>query len=308
MWQIIYGDASRQTADVFVRWSGSGAPPTQPETIKGPYCRWADTLPATFRFRAHGEHTWKATVVDPCFWSPGYPATFRVTVGDETRDFGIRHFGRRGPHLFNDGERIVLRGLSLPTAATWAGSSPVDWRSIVTELRHAYVNFAIADFDPELALAASQIGLALAIRVQSGHDVTAAIDRFCQYAAVTFVVLPNTVETLDTSVHQAATNVLLAAEIDAGANVDRSDGGAAVPSWASTLIFNGTPSDISRLHQTGREWPRIACQSDLADNSLAPTEVRRSCELLQAQLAPELDAAGYVVSTNPARSDHTTEE
>ncbi len=52
-------------------------------SIHGPECRFAQTLPATYKFHDRGPGPTllaEAFVPDPCFWSPALPQVYRATI------------------------------------------------------------------------------------------------------------------------------------------------------------------------------------------------------------------------------------
>src|SRR5262245_46001615 len=122
---VFYGDLTVNRALVYARlplpadagpWSLGGH-------VRGPRCLTAQTLPVTSKLEDLGPGPTllaKATVTDPCFWSPDLPAIYDVTVhllrGGEiaataSREIGLRSLGVRGRHLALESKRWVLRGV-----------------------------------------------------------------------------------------------------------------------------------------------------------------------------------------------------
>src|SRR5688572_12948569 len=104
---VFHGQLSPHAAQIYARIEGlpGGKEWTISGRVRGPECRHAKTLPTNHTFVDLGAGATllaRATVPDPCFWSPDLPALYRVTlelrqhndvVQTAEREFGMRFFG-----------------------------------------------------------------------------------------------------------------------------------------------------------------------------------------------------------------------
>src|SRR5215510_13429068 len=122
---VFYGDLTVNRGLVYARLAvpEEGGPWSLAGQVRGPRCLSAQTLPVNSPVVDLGPGPTllaRATVSDPCFWSPDLPAIYDVTVNllrgsevvaTERREIGLRALGIRGKYLALESKRWVLRGV-----------------------------------------------------------------------------------------------------------------------------------------------------------------------------------------------------
>ena len=286
---VFYGELTVNRALVYARlprieepgdWKLSGL-------VRGPRCLHAQTLPVTVPLVDQGPGPTlvaRALLADPCFWWPDLPAIYDVTIklqrGTETvatarREIGLRALGVRGRNLALNGKRWVLRGVSTTSATE---RLPRAWH----EAAAAYIS---AGADPEALAEASQWGAIAVVYVeQHGEEAVRRLRELSRHPGVAIVVirgsLPTHFKKLD-----AAPNLLLAQERGSATTAE-------VESWADLLVIKA--DDLTRLSiSLGSDKPAIAIRRLDPLDSVA--DARAACDVLQRDLAPMGQFAGYVV-------------
>jgi hypothetical protein len=300
---IFTGRTTALEAQVYVRWNGGewAQPGVIRGSVTGPFCEYARTLPATTSLEYLGRSPVplaRAVVPDPCPWTPELPYLYHVRADTGAaqpfeRMIGIRRFGPHGRSLFLDGRRTVLRGLaataltSLPTLANWHASD---------------MAMLIAEPDASLCREASRLGVFLVADLTSlPVDVQfTQVHALAVYPAVALmaVTLPQ-----EADVGKLIPGAWLAAWFR---------GGRFVPArWPHVVLWdvdNNHEHDQNRGHKSqasnhgaaDHDWaaaaayPIVACRS--AGSFASLPEARKACDLLQRDLAPRLDLAGYFVT------------
>lgn len=129
--EVTLGEATESAATLYVRpvlASGAAIDPSWrlTGTLRGPRCRYAQTLASEFALRDLGrEPRWlaAAAIVEPCYWSPDLPFLYdlEVTIDDGDRVIarhatttGLQRLAPRGSSLFFNGRRFVLRAWAPP--------------------------------------------------------------------------------------------------------------------------------------------------------------------------------------------------
>jgi hypothetical protein len=255
--------------------------------VTGPHNALAATLPATVRLRDLGDGPTllaEAFVPDPCFWSPESPALYDVQVAlvDEqgkeretaTPTVGIRSFGIRVASFYLEGKRWVLRG----------ASRAVDPEAPASQWREAWCSPLAGSRDDVFLEEASRLGV-LTVAAIAGErtEVETELRRLARWPAVA-IALIDCPEPLDASIASAAPNILL------GCRMSGSE--ASPPDWAN-VIFGDVedPREFAnRFTPLGR--PVIAMRP--LDSSAGLHGARTACDLLQSDLAPHGDFAGYL--------------
>jgi hypothetical protein len=288
--ELFYGDANECVASVYARlniapdasdYSLSG-------TITGPYNDYSQTLVCTISFsdQGPGESVLaKATVPDPCFWSPDSPSWYEVVVelrrdgeavDSATREFGIRNFGRRGKDLFFNGRRWVCRGATKQWVKDAEDLS--QWRD------NSMVMFATQPSD-SLCAATSRKGVFLVPLLVGAEEVR----RAARWASVGMAMIfddPKWPADAD-KLTRTALNVLIG-------QINHSREPITPASWSSAVL-SFTAESYRKLAATCDlpvlAWGRY--DEEKPENTCA--EKRRECEQLQAELAPYGDFAGYIV-------------
>jgi len=287
---VFYGDLTVNRAFVYARlpvpteqgsWSLVGQ-------VRGPRCLHAQTLPVSSPLVDLGPGPTllaRATLTDPCFWSPDLPAIYDVTVnllrGGEVvatahREIGLRALGVRGRFLSLESKRWVLRGVS--SGSTTARLSR-EWH----EASAAY----IAADPPAVALAeASQWG-ALTVAEVCGTPpaIAARLRELAAFPAVAIALVRGELPS-DFQRATAAPNLLLAQPIgDRGEHSPRS--------WADLLWWQTKTPLAAPQPLAHTTLPIIACRPITAPLPLPDS--RAACDTLQRDLAPYGQFAGYVV-------------
>lgn len=269
--------------------------------LRGPYCLYSTTLPATIKFidAGPGESLLaKATLPDPCFWSPALPSLYDVHLelrrGEEVlavceRQFGIRALDVRGRFLYDQGKRFVLRGVS-------AQLDP-RLRSPVTDLPDLLcwhdAPAAMLAMSPANSLCeeASRVGVLVVASVTADQPALQEVQRLSRYASVAIIVLAGDVP-IDNDLRVAARNTILARWIDAAEDV-------AVDEGCEAIVVH-LPGDSSEVATTEHSWtsqtiPVIVWRSLDYRRPRQLQAARAACDELQADLAPLGDFAGYFV-------------
>ena len=228
-------------------------------TIRGPFCKYARTLPSTFPIRDG-----QAIVVDPCYWTPRLPFRYEVTVSTTTTDqvthdqflWGIRHCIPHRNHIFLDGKRYVLRAIE----------PPADQQVDLAKFRELASGLVVQTPSENLCEAASEYGVMIVAMAAVAPDACRSANR---HAAV----------------HFCRRNT----------NVDRCD----IVSLADTEGARGTvvsmkECDLSNAHQN-LDFPvfvrRQASRASIED-------LRRSCDALQRDVATHGQFAGYIITVD----------
>lgn len=279
MWQLIYGAATDSEATVYARWLGA---PTDVDlsrrlTLQGPYCSLSRTLRASFVMRRESERLWKTTVTDPCFWSAELPARYGLKIGDRRTsivEMGIRRFGGRGSDLYLNGRRWVFRAIDT------GGAPKAPWDSI----REAMLSVIVRGEVDQLAAVASERGVMLAISTDTFEP--SCVMRWSRWPAVAMLILPSRVDIDRDQFKAQVPNLLLGCEVVASTEK--------LPTWADVYFASNDAKILRRVRTEAPEQPLIAVHESPEEWKDA-TVARRSCEQLQASLAPDFDLSGYVV-------------
>ncbi len=289
---VFHGQLSAHAAQVYARVDGlpGGQEWTITGRIRGPECRHAKTLPTNHSFvdLGMGETLLaRATLPDPCSWSPDLPALYRVTLelrhGDDVvqtaeRELGLRVFGTRGNSFYLDGKRWVLRAVH-PECVE---ATPLtDWREAVAAM-------LVDHPSDELCREASREGVLLVARVK-GDDI-GVLHRLSHWASVGIVVSSGPSYIL-TEARRQFPNLLMAGIAESDEGGDRPDAYSAM--FIAETALNSQGSRFVPPSQPTIPVRRLDGLRPLAD-------ARFSCDLLQRDLAYLGDFAGYVVDLQGA--------
>jgi hypothetical protein len=258
--------------------------------VIGPRCEFARTLPATIALQSV---PWTsgmkcvATVPDPCFWTPDLPMLYDVRVelrrdGELVdlveRPLAIRALVPRGRDLFLGAKRWVIRGARQSAAP----DSPLSaWCE-------AGAAMLVDNLDEKLADEAARLGVPLVamIRAKSTDSVTAELQRLARFPAVIIAAIDAAAD-LPGDIGLAAIDIRRAAYCRAEAVPP------ALPVWACMLLCESADAGAIARAAAGRDYPVIALRpiGQAVDIAIA----RAACDKLQADLAPQVDLAGYIV-------------
>lgn len=263
-------------------------------TIHGPHSARARTLPATIRFQDGGPGaSWlaRATLPDPCCWSPDTPHLYRVavslrrkssgeTLATATHEFGLRPLATHGASLFWEAKRWVLRGVSEDAADAVAMDV---WRETQTAL-------IVREPREELCTAASRQGALIVVRTSSrGERLVEELRRWAKFAAVGMVVV-EAAEYAHDELKTTAPNLVIA-------RAHRLADGVELPHdvapgellWCD--IREATPTQLARL----RDCSAPLVIERRVSHTQALDAARAECDRLQRDMVPYGDFAGYVV-------------
>ncbi|MCE9557129.1 MAG: hypothetical protein K8T91_27595 [Planctomycetes bacterium] len=259
-------------------------------SVLGPHCDFARTLPATVPFRpttASSGIQSVAVVPDPCLWTPELPMLYDVRVelrrGDTViataqRPLAIRKFEPRGCDLNLSGKRWVLRGVRRKIVP----------HGPLTSWREAGAAMLLTDLDEALATEAARLGVPLVAMIggTTRDEIAAELRRLARCPAVLLAAIEAGANLPD-DIGLAAIDIRLAA-------YSRAENAPAVlPAWANLLLCESVDAIAIGRAVAGREYPVIALcpRSEVSDIAAA----RAACDLLQRDLAPFADLAGYIV-------------
>jgi hypothetical protein len=274
---LIYARLPRPADDTGLSLSGQ---------VRGPRCLHAQTLPLTVPLIDLGSGPTllaRAVIPEPSFWSPDVPSIYDVTVqlhrgtqpiAAARREIGLRSLGARNRHLVLEGKTWVLRGVS---AASTTATLPRLWRD-------NSASYVTADSSPESLDEASQWGaLAVVFIAEQGDSAVHRLGQLAQYPAAAMAVieeLPN-----DFKKSAVAANVLLAERMTRQRTT--------LSQWADLVILSTDDPDFLLTAATAIQRPIIVCRP-LAHPLELPL-ARLQCDVLQRDLAPISQFAGYIV-------------
>ena len=289
---VFYGDLTANLAYVYSRLPrpADDAGLSRTGFVRGPRCLHAETLPLTAKLVDLGPGPTllaRALVPEPCFWSPDLPAIYDITVNlvrgteiiaTERREIGLRAVGVRDGHLFLDGKRWVLRGVS---SKSTKATMPRVWHE-------SSAAFVATDADSESLAEASQWGALTVAFVLDAPErpLISRLRELANYPAAAIAAiqrpLPN-----DLNKAQVAPNVLLAQWISP-------ENGHRPEPWADLLLVCADEMDIFTEIAANAQAPIIAAR--FLDDHLQDLEsARAACDVLQRDLAPIGQFAGYIV-------------
>jgi hypothetical protein len=285
--EIFHGQLTPNSAQVYARIADlrGGGDWTLTGKIRGPHCRHARTLPANFPFKdlGAGESLLSGALVsEPCFWSPEIPALYRVSlelkkngslVNLTEREIGLRLLGARGNSFYMAGKRWVLRGVYRDLVH----DEPLQaWRDTETAM-------VVANPSEELCCETSQEGVLVVAETASDlavQDIPTDRPMFQQWASVAFVI-----GTGNGRLQRHTRNAI--------AIVPETEPNAAAQDAQSPRILDVEQIGFENVSHIARQTPTIAMRRLRGRYSLE--EARAACDLLQRDLAPHCDCAGYIV-------------
>lgn len=289
---VFYGDLTANRAYVYARLpcpADSGF--SLVGQVRGPRCALAQTLPTTSPLVDLGPGPTllaRAAIPDPCFWSADLPAIYDVTVNvlrgteiiaTERREIGLRNLGVRGRYFAVDAKRWVLRGIH---AASAASDEPGEWHAALGML---LLPAGHPQRDAWLAEASRGGAMAAVVADARGVEMASLLRQLARFPAVCLVAVRGGLPE-DFRLTDHAPNLLLAQVFGRGDPL-------AIAPWAQLAwVRADDPLLLSRV--AGLAEVPIVADRPLA----APLPVdaaRAACDLLQRDLAPSGQFAGYVV-------------
>jgi glycosyl hydrolase family 2 len=287
---VFYGELTVNRALVYARlprptepgeWSLTGQ-------VRGPRCLHAQTLPSTAPLVDQGLGPTllaRAIVPDPSFWSADLPAIYDVAVslhrGTEViatarTELGFRSLGIRGQHFALAGKRWVLRAVGTHTTTDHL---PRAWHDATAAL------LAHQTTDELLAEAAQWGAFVVADIVESAQSAVDRIRALACCPAVAMVVMRHL---LPPGFRQSdvAPNLLL------GQAIEPREVQAILP-WAQFAFVPALEPALFARNCSQIMIPIVAVRPLAA--ALPIAEARAACDVLQRDLAPIGQFAGYVV-------------
>jgi hypothetical protein len=305
--ELFCGEANSAEARIYARWNVDDREPQEAARPKisgqliGPSCEFSHTLPAKHPFREidpaddlQRAALAEAIVPDPCFWTPDLPFLYRAQIkvhgGSEVaeagRIVGIRRLGVRGRSLFFDGKRFVLRAIECKMQNDELKSFLEHNQDF---LRETWTALILKNPGDDVCEFASQRGLLLVADLTDSNDFASSeslvhsLHRLSQWPAVGIAVLAGNAVVAEQE-QRDIRNLPLAQFVAATDRV------ICVP-WADLMLIEvGMPNEFShRIAELGA--PVIALRR------ISPTvdieQARSECDILQRDLAPHCDCAGY---------------
>lgn len=296
--RVFYGAVTTTQATVYLETMRPEVPLSG--YVDGPYSELATTLPARAEFQSRGSQPTAlatADIIDPCFWTPGLPVTYRVVArvgphGDQQElqtNLGFRTLGARGKQLFWDSRRWVMRAVSVPAGHSW---TQADWEW----LRETKASLILRPETMQGVEAASLQGVPVLLDCRAiGPECREVLAQAAHHPACCMALLPACRTQSLRDLRAEAPNLLLAtwtsdaAWGDPDASLlDRSED-------QPDLLVLQVQQPNDRLRTLAREvrCPLFAMQTPADPCDLM--SARRACDRLQQDLAPFADLAGYLI-------------
>jgi hypothetical protein len=303
--ELFFGEAADALAHVYARLRGSEhqCQLQLNGTLRGPSCRYAKTLQATFSLadRGPGDSLLaEAIVPEPCFWTPEMPQLYQAEVqlrrygeilAHASRIFGIRRLGTLRQKLMFDGKGWVLRAVSRGEAL------PIE----LSQWRESDAAMLVREPDDELCERASRVGVLLVADLDAPDSDTLStgergqregadsewarheIRRISRWPAVGMIVVPGRT-TLDLT--DLPHNLLLAQRF-------RPEQPIAPATWANLVVCEVADANNWSARIGDCKMPMIAARP--AAKQIGVAEGRTLCDRLQRDLAGRGEIAGYIV-------------
>ncbi len=250
---LFHGPATDSAATFYARWNVDNHRGRFRlcGTITGPYCKYAQTLPASYPCSDQGPGPTalaRATLLDACAWSPDLPATYQVTLefwdgehslGCLERITAIRRFGPVGRSFSLNGKRTVLRIGQIATTVQPLAA----WRAArLTRL------VDLAEATDGLCQEASELGVPLIVEVPSrAGPLRDHLRQIARWPAVVAALLP--AELMDAGLRRGAPTFYSACGWKMGRQLPRSGSRRAVrilPLPAQRFAVGSRASNRSR--------------------------------------------------------------
>lgn len=295
--ELFFGDTSQALARVYARLetNACGAGCRLTGRLHGPHNRLARTLCATVPLEFAGDQGGllaRASLPDPCYWSPESPHLYRVHVelsrGDQVlaraeRWLGIRPLGIRHTSLLFANKPWVPRGLagSRLEAAAWS-----EWRAWGAA-------WYARDPDEDLCQELSWQGVPLVAELTTEESgLRAALQRLAGWPAAMIAILPEGIPCTDR--HKAcARNLLLCQRRGPAELVAAEARRAANPISAHVELIDARQGGALEGINEQVPWPRLIAASIGAHRLLE--QARGGCDDLQRQQVARGPWAGYLL-------------
>lgn len=302
---IHYGPASPYEATVVVRPIDATLNEILRATIQGPYCEYANTLPAKLSFQRRKQSFTEllVNIPEPCYWTPNLPffylmefVTRDLRTGNEQthkQRLGLNRLAIKGKSFYLDGQRFVVRAIFWPDL-----NHEPPW----LELRGAATALVVSDYDEMFYQSASLAGVMLIADCRAWNLSLESLRTLRKWPAMQIVLWsPEQFREQDLiraagqlvigvvdnhASHEQRQTTIIAVE----KSENRSSRLCAVFDYAEFVKTDVQPSKFSM-----EPWPIL-----VFDFSTTPHDwqtQRRLCDELQAKLTkyPPGDFAGYLV-------------
>lgn len=288
---LFHGEATDALAHIYARLPREGLPEgcTLSGTLTGPDCRYAKTLPTRVKFTDSGAGPTllaRAILPDPCGWTPELPFLYRANIelrcrgellASVERIYGIRRLGVRGKSFYLEGRRTVLRIIHHYRRE---GTPLEEWRESGSAI------FLSVDNDELLTQCSLDGVMVIPTFAGKGTDAVAWLRHIAQFPAVgaSFIM---TDDELPETIRDAAPNMLL---------VELLCGHSPLPPkhWAhAAVVFPG--GETQAIFAPLIDLPMIAVDVVPPIPYGSFREARAAADLLQRELAPIRDFAGYLI-------------
>jgi hypothetical protein len=200
------------------------------------------------------------------------------------RTVGIRRLGVRGKSLFFDGKRFVLRGRQ--ECRMQNEECRIFLECHQDFLRDTWTVLVVANPDDEVCEFASRRGILLvADLAEEGDSPLDLLRRVSRWPAVGFAILARGADISDSQIAEIP-NLLLAQFVP----VDQK---LATVRWADLLFIEISQPEILANKIAGIDIPVVAVRRLANVDNIE--QARAECDILQSDLAPFGDFAGFVV-------------
>jgi hypothetical protein len=301
--EIILGEATASHARLYVRATENAGQGDALQvtgltgSMTGPQCRYARTLPTCYSLRpleTSADLLAELVVPDPCFWTPQMPLLYRLDMrlqgmAGETQVIsqlvGIRRWGVDRAALRLEGRRTVLRGVE-------TGPGYLTRQQLATA-HDEQLTLIMHQVDDAFCEEASRVGVALVADLRGTGDAAAMareLVRASRWPAVLLAVVEES-RVISTQSLPAGLPVLHPLDISSGKVASK------IASWADGVLVEMVNSDRLPDWLATLDKPVLAIRRDQQDVCLAT--VRRTCDRLQSDLAPQFDLAGYFIGSLP---------
>jgi hypothetical protein len=301
--ELFCGEANSAEARIYARWNVDDREPQDAVRPKisgqliGPNCEFSHTLPAKHPFREidrsdvlqHAALA-EAIVPDPCFWTPDLPFLYRAQirvhggseVAETARIVGIRRLGVRGRSLFFDGKRFVLRAIECKM-------QNAELKSFLEQnhdfLRQTWTALILQNPGDEVCEFASRRGILMVAELQVTDDlVLHSLHRLARWPAVGIAMIMGH-DAISANRFGNISTLLLAQFITAEQQLTHAP-------WADLLFVEASESADFHDKTAGLGLPVVAVRRRSAADHIE--QARVECDILQSDLAPFGDFAGYV--------------
>jgi hypothetical protein len=244
--------------------------------VRGPFSDFSKTLTADSPLKPGIDGTFEALIFEPCYWTPSLPFWYDLqlatTFGDgttrkEVLPVGLKRFYCEGRNFVLEGKRVVLRGMQID-----APTLPQ-----LDDARNHEAALIVNHVNEEICTSASRLGVPIVVDLRTAQP---ALDADLEWhpAIMAVIVHPTPHEFNRTNNSYSAVCVAAAGEkptLSCDIYVIELQPGERPPPWAAAC-----------------DKPVIVIRKD-PDREIRTA--RAGCDMLQTELAPEFDLAGYFV-------------